>query len=497
MRIRLSAPATAATVVADQAGRRITGMLIPYGAEGQPSVGPARITVAADAAITITDGMVLNLEHDEHRPIGRLVGTIPSDSGLVAEFRVVATSAGTDALTEAAEGLRSGLSIEAQDVEGHDIGGLFHITAATITEAALVRRPAFAEAAVTEVAATAANNEGNPMENTTAVAEQTAPEVQAAETTPIPTPTLHLSERLPSPADYMRAMLNPDLAPQRAAMTRQIRAAAPHTFVADIPGLIPEPLVGPVISLAPESGQLYQALGMYRAASKKFDLQMISPNLPAAGTGEEKSDITEQLGVIEVPVELEFIKIAANLSAEAVSASNNDLINVTLAEIASAMLAGIEKSAVVPKVEGATGTNAAVAIAANGSDAWAKLAAAQAAHYKACGKRADLFVCAPDVWGKLAGFTNLVSAPLVVGIDQSLTGGWGTLFGVPIVVSPDMTAGKAFLLSKYGVKSWNLAQIDMRVTEATIQGYALSSGQYAGVSIASGKFITPVTVAST
>jgi hypothetical protein len=54
----------------------------------------------------------LNLEHDTTRRIGRSVAMSVNDKEMTATFRIANTTAGTDALTEAMEGLRDGFSIE-------------------------------------------------------------------------------------------------------------------------------------------------------------------------------------------------------------------------------------------------------------------------------------------------------------------------------------------------------------------------------------------------
>jgi hypothetical protein len=279
-------------------------------------------------------------------------------------------------------------------------------------------------------------------------------------------------------------------------MNRRVRAAAPHTFVADIPGLIPESVVGPVLNLRDGSAPLFNALGPYTApAGKSFLLPYIDPNLEAAVTAPEKSDVTKQLGVKELQVTLDFVKRAVNISAEAIAYSQPSVIDVAVSELADAIALGCEKN-VVTKLEAVTGTNDPVELAADGSDAWSVLAGAVSVQQLGSGRRPDVLVAAPDVWAQLAGLSNPLGAPLIGGVNQTLTGDWGTLFGVSIVVAPLLTEGKAFLIGRTGVKSWTNASVSMRVDEPTILGYALGAGKSVGLSVASGKFITPVSFAA-
>jgi phage head maturation protease len=495
VRIRLTAAPDDIGLQADTEGRRITGTIVPFGAEGRPSVGPSRIVFAADADLHVPDELVLNLEHDPTRPIGRSIELTRADDGLRGVFRIASTTAGTDALAEAADGLRGGLSIEADQVDGTEHEGLYTIRAARVTEVALVRRPAFTDATVTDVAATAdtTNTEGNPMSEQSAVTETV--EVEAAAPIPTPAPLTVIERPMPTPGEYVLASLAGDQTHMQD-MRRRVMAAAPHTFLAEVPGLLPEQIVGPIVNMAADTdAPTFAALGRNAAPKgESFSIPVVSPNLPAAAAATEKTDVTQQLGVAKVGVTLTFVKRAVNLSAEAVAWSQPSLIDVAVMELGYALNAGSE-AVITAGLEAATGTNTAVALLADGSDAWSKLAAAVSDQYQASGQRPDVFACAPDLWAALAGMNNTLGQPLIGGVQQTLTGEWGNLFGIPVVVSASFTAGQGFLVGRRGVKSWDSGSLEMRVNEATILGYAIGAGRGVGLSVADGTFITPVSIA--
>src|SRR6187431_1890817 len=95
--------------------RTLTYRLLPFGEPGRTSLG--LVTVHAGVVQVPDDpGQVtLNFEHDYRRPVGRAVTIEEDDAGLLATFRVAGTSAGNDLLLEAAEGLRTGISVELED----------------------------------------------------------------------------------------------------------------------------------------------------------------------------------------------------------------------------------------------------------------------------------------------------------------------------------------------------------------------------------------------
>jgi len=98
-------------------------------------------------------GAPLLLDHDPTRPIGRTRGMIDAPGELRASFLVAATGLGDDALTLAAAGVRTGLSIGAV-VDAYDLGDVdpetgipeLIVTAGHARETSLLTFPAYATA---------------------------------------------------------------------------------------------------------------------------------------------------------------------------------------------------------------------------------------------------------------------------------------------------------------------------------------------------------------
>ena len=148
MRLDFSAPITAASV----ADKTITGIVVPFGKEGSTSMGPVIFELGSINEIDPASVKLL-LEHDARRPIGRATNFTVTPGGINGTFKVSSTTAGADALIEASEGLRDGLSIGAM-IDAHEIrDGIIHVTSARMIEISLVTSPAFSDARVTQVAA--------------------------------------------------------------------------------------------------------------------------------------------------------------------------------------------------------------------------------------------------------------------------------------------------------------------------------------------------------
>jgi len=110
----------------------------------------------------------------------------PDGKSINATFKISKTTAGTDAIQEAMDGLRDGFSVEANVADhGFNEDGTMVVNSATLVGVALTHNPAFDEARVSHVAATTevtpeeTPTEGDAVETTTEKTE--APAVESVE----------------------------------------------------------------------------------------------------------------------------------------------------------------------------------------------------------------------------------------------------------------------------------------------------------------------------
>ncbi len=172
-----------AELVADSAARTISGKIVPYDGEvGNTSAGAV---VFERGAINIADSskVKLLLEHDPKQPIGRAQFFNETEDGIFASFKISKSSRGTDALIEASEELRTGLSVGVMVNAAKPKNGVLYVSSADLLEVSLVQAAAFKSAAVTDIAASEdeAVEETLPTESETATVE-TTPAVEATPT---------------------------------------------------------------------------------------------------------------------------------------------------------------------------------------------------------------------------------------------------------------------------------------------------------------------------
>jgi HK97 family phage prohead protease len=198
---------SAAVTAADTETRTIKGLVVPFGKVGNTSAGKVVFELGS---INQPDPSAVKflLQHDPARPIGRAAAFDVVPSGIMGSFKVSSTTAGNDALVEASDGLRDGLSVGASVHTFEMKEGVMHVTSASIDEVSLVHAAAFTDAKVTEVAA----SENEPLETETATQTQTqegetmseenaTTEVEAAEATVTAAAPAYTSVRSPIISD--------------------------------------------------------------------------------------------------------------------------------------------------------------------------------------------------------------------------------------------------------------------------------------------------------
>jgi phage head maturation protease len=138
---------------ADSNSRTISGRIVTFEETGNASIGKVQFAKGSIEATSV----LLNLEHDRTRRIGKTLSIESTDAGIDATFKIAQTTAGNDALVEAQEGLRDGFSVEVSFDEYETLkDGTVRILAGELTAVALTSEPAIRSARVESVAATTA-----------------------------------------------------------------------------------------------------------------------------------------------------------------------------------------------------------------------------------------------------------------------------------------------------------------------------------------------------
>ena len=402
-------------LVCEEGRRVISGKIVPFGDEiGHTSAG--RVIFERDS-IKIHDSakIKLLLEHDPKQPIGRALNFTTTDEGITASFRIAETTRGNDSLVEAAQDLRSGLSVGVHVIASKPRDGILYIQEAKLQEVSLVQAAAFDSAAVTSVAASEPEPElveetpeTNQPESEASVDNATpAPEVEAEKveaSRPAVTAVAYTSVRNPiqTKVDYLQHSI---LAAMGNDDSRQYVTAADNT-TSTAPGMVPTPQSTTVINALANADR-----GMIDALSRETLVgEGMTFELPKVSAVPSVSNIAENAPITESSLSATYLSVPVQ-SFKGRAISTIELIDRSNPAYMSALMQNLEFAYAKVTDEFATGTIAAAGqqTAINANTATGFLAygsAAAAAVYGSSLGFAQNMVVSPGQWSNIMGYND-------------------------------------------------------------------------------------------
>jgi phage head maturation protease len=404
---------------ADTDARTITGRIVAFNEHANASTGKV---VFARGSIAVND-VFLNLEHDNTRRIGKSIAMSVNDKEMTATFKIANTTAGTDALVEAMDGLRDGFSIELA-VDNYEMqkDGTMKVLNGQLTAVALVTEPAVRSARVSEVAASEDSetqevaeitnpNEGDKVDNTT---ENTAPAVEPveapAEAVQASRPAYYTAPRSPivSKVSYLEHYLKATILHDEDS--RQYIKAADNT-TGTAPGMVPTPQSTQVVNaLANADRGMIDALSRETLVGEGMTFEI--PRVTAVPT---VANIAENAAVTESSLSATFLSVPVQ-SFKGRAISTVELIDRSRPEYLTALLQNLEFAYAKVTDEFAVGTIAGAGqqtgVNANTSTGFlAYTSQAAGAVYSSSLGFARNIVVSPGQWTNIMGY-NDNGAPL-------------------------------------------------------------------------------------
>jgi HK97 family phage prohead protease len=249
----------------DAPRRTISGTAVPYNVPATVSDGTAVIFRPGSLPV---EGKAprLFMYHDASMPVGVVTERVDTEQGMMFSAKISATSLGNDALVMAQDGTIDQVSVGVNPVKfSYDEAGTMIIEAADWTELSLVPIGAFGDMAnIATVAASihqepeevVLNEEVVPEQEIEPMSEVTAPAVEAT----IPTAPIFAQAKrefvLPTAGEFMAAYhiggdtfknMNAAVAEYSASKRTALQAAAGDVLTTDTPGLLPVPVLGPLV----------------------------------------------------------------------------------------------------------------------------------------------------------------------------------------------------------------------------------------------------------
>ena len=414
---------------ADSEARTITGQIVAFDTAANASTGKVMFKSGSLNPANVK----LNLEHDSARPIGKTLSMefSPDGKSINATFKISKTTAGTDAIQEAMDGLRDGFSVEANAIEfGHNEDGTMVVSKADLVGVALTHNPAFGDLTrVTNVAATTAEDsesssdeaEAQPQQPTEGdVVENTVTEPTAAETVEASAQVQAASA--PKPVNFIAAR-NPVVSPETflmhkvAAMrgseeSRNFIAAA--TSSTDNPGLIPTRQFREVVNgLADNVRASIDSIstGTLPTAGLTFEIPKIT-QLPSVAVVDELDTVTPVVMESEfIPVSVKSFKGNQVMSVELADRSDPLFFSELISNLSSQYARATNAYNSGQILAGALNPSSTFGANITAAELLTWISNAAVSVYANTFKFADAIVVSPQMWGRIMSF-NVDGRPI-------------------------------------------------------------------------------------
>jgi HK97 family phage prohead protease len=209
---------------ADGAKRTVSGVLIPFDAVGRNGQGKWRFEAGSvEWQTSAVSKVKLNREHDRKSLVGAATALKATDTGISAQFKVGRGPLADQALADAEDSILDGLSAEVDIldyIKDPADASVFLVKRARLTGAALTGSPAFDDARLTSVAASATSGTETEMTEATPATQPEAVTLSAVEAL--------LTEKLAALAPAQtesREIVNPN-----RAVALSVTEASPYRF---------------------------------------------------------------------------------------------------------------------------------------------------------------------------------------------------------------------------------------------------------------------------
>lgn len=411
--------------------RTIKGLVVPFSKVGNTSAGPVRFEFGAFGEIDPSK-IVLNMEHDRTRPLGKGIGGSleVSPAGISMAFKIAPTGAGNDALVEAAEGLRPAFSIEAKVNEYTIEKGVMVVSSSVIEAVAHVTNPAFKDAQISDVAATEETPETteaeipaeeNPQEikvenETTPVAD----EVTASAVVHAAAPVAYTKPRSPitSQATYLEHSIKAKMGNHDSA---QYVMAADDDFSTN-PAFTPVQYVNQVVDTTIGSRPAIDAIGS--RAITASGMVISHPKITTSGTVADTNEgaAPSNTGIVSSYVNLDVNKFAGQqtYSLEILERSSPDFFQAMVDNMTRAYNKATDAAVIAALTAGGT---QATATAASSDGIISYVSTEAPAAYLATGELATAYIAGTSQWSLLLGAKDSTGRPIYNAYNPQNNGG--------------------------------------------------------------------------
>ena len=270
----------------------------------------------------------------------------------------------------------------------------------------------------------------------------------------------------------------------------------------DTPGLLPEPIVGTIVSLIDATRPLITSLGGARSMGgipgKTFGRPKITQHVLVGPQTAEKSELPSREMVIG---EISFTKAtfggAVDVSRQDIDWTSPAAWDILIRDLADVYAIETEEAVAAAFATAADNVNAATAVEVNDLGGWATAMYTAAGLVYASSKRLpDRIWCSVDVWASLGPLVDdarlLFSSNLNPGTSE-LSSFAGNMFSLPRIVVPSFPAGTCVVGAQTAYEVYEEVIGLLTAVEPSLLGVEVAYGGYIAHNVVIPEALAPIT----
>jgi len=504
----VSVPITLDAAAGEESPRTITGVAVPWDTPATVSSGE-RVMFKRGAFDVNAKAPKLLEGHDMTQLRGVVTEIVEADEGLLFTAKFAKTRAADEAIELVKAGAYDSVSVGAVPVKyKFDKSGTMVVSKANLVEISLVAQPAFADAVITEIAASqpeeedAVETQPNDIPEEETMSQETPAVEASAEivpTAPIVFAQARRNVPMPTATEYLAAAIAGG--DQWRAMSETVRAAAPDIVTTDTPGVLPTPIVAPVYNNFIGRRPVVDAVGVRAmpAGGKVFIRPEVTTHTSIGASIAEQSPTAGTMVVFNNQVTKQIFGGYVNISEADLDWSDPAILQVVLDDMGRIYANATDNYAADSLASGASVTSNFASASVGDPAYWAAWVAASAATILSSsnGNLPTHMFVAPGVWQDLLGLSDTADRPLFPQVGPmnaygNLAPGQynGNAFGLQVVVDRNFASGTLIVGDASGYELFEQQKGAISIdSPSTLSRTIAFRGYFAALMIDSTKFV--------
>lgn len=506
----VAVPVTLDASAGEDSPRTVTGVAVPWDTPAQVSSGESVLFRKGAFDVNAKAPKLLE-NHDMTQLRGVVTELVEAEEGLLFTAKFAKTRASDEAIELIKAGAYDSVSVGAIPVKfKYDKDGTMVVSKANLVEISLVAQPAFADAVITEIAASQPDEESEeevvePQPQDISEEEsmsQVIPTVEASAET-VPTAPIFAAARretpLPTAVEYIAAAISGG--DQWRAMSEALRAAAPDIVTTDTPGILPTPILSPVYNNFIGRRPVVDAIGVRAmpAGGKVFIRPEVTTHTSIGASIGEQAPTAGTMVVFNNQVTKQIFGGYVNISEADIDWSDPSILQVVLDDMGRIYANATDNYAADQLVAGASVTQAFALADVAKPEVWsAEIAeAASTILSSSDGNLPTHLFVSPDRWRNLLALADTANRPLFPQVgpmnaygDLGVNSYGGNAFGLSVVVDRNFASGTAIVGDASGYELFEQQKGTMSIeSPSTLSRTIALRGYFAALMIDPTKFV--------